>query len=130
MAFSNTIDENVWADLMSKTSAGQAKAGAIQQMGVQTKPKKVKNFKQKDRSIKTSMTAIWFVRSLKRHIRDAVKDLIDFWQHKTGKLQIAPCFGQVRLPKEMSCIEHLKRKTIRRPSIMRVERCLGKPRKS
>lgn len=88
MAFSNTIDENVWADLMSKTSAGQAKAGAIQQRGVQTKPKKVKNFKQRDKYQNFNDGNL--VRAkFKAPIRDAVKDLINFWPHKTGSTNCA-----------------------------------------
>ncbi len=78
MAFSQTIDQNVWANLMEKTPSGQqAKTKVLNK-------KKFKNF-EKNGHYKNADGNL--VRAkFKAPIRDAVKDLIGFWQHKEGRL--------------------------------------------
>ena len=78
MAFSQTIDENVWADLMAKTPAGQQQA-----VKKSAKKKKFKNFEQK-KEYQNFNDGNLVRAKFKAPIRDAVKDLIDFWQHKQG----------------------------------------------
>jgi len=72
MSFNQTIDQSVWDSLMSQTSSPKSVSA----------PQKVKQFTGGDAY--KNADGNWVRAKFKAPIRDAVKDMIDFWQHKQG----------------------------------------------